>query len=160
MLNLTKKSKQILKYSYNINMKASFLKKLRLFLSYRKIIKSNKAEILQKFGLRIDNANRLYTVLNIPEELVGEAYSLKKSDIDAISQNFIREFAKEASILLNSKGLTELYDIYEVKKVDKYSYLIVIGFSLFKSNIFYNRLYYVFIPTTVILGTILTFLLV
>jgi hypothetical protein len=155
-----RKSKQILKYSYNINMKVSFLKKLRLFLSYRKIIKSNKAEILQKFGLRIDNANRLYTVLNIPEELVGEAYSLKKSDIDAISQNFIKEFAKEISTLLNSKGLGELYEIYEVKKVDKYSYLIVIGFSLFKSNTFYNRLYYVLLPTTVILGTILTFLLV
>jgi hypothetical protein len=141
-------------------MKTSFLKKLRLFLSYRKSIKANKAEILQKFGFRIDNANRLYTVLNIPEELVGEAYSLKKSDIDTISQNFIKEFVKETSTLLDSKGLTELYDIYEVKKVDKYSYLIVVGFSLFKSNTFYNRLYYVFIPTTVILGAILTFLLV
>jgi hypothetical protein len=141
-------------------MKTSFLKKLKLFLSYRKIIKSNKSEILQKFGFRIDNANRLYTVLNVPEELVGEAYSLKKSDIDTISQNFIREFAKETSTFLNTKGLNELFDIYEVKKVDKYSYLIVIGFSLFKSNKFYNRLYYVFIPITVILGTILTFLLV
>jgi hypothetical protein len=141
-------------------MKTSFLKKLKLFLSYRKTIRANKTEILQKFGFRIDNANRLYTVLNIPEELVGEAYSLKKSDIDTISQTFIKEFAKEVSTLLNSKGLSELYDIYEVKKVDKYSYLIVIGFSLFKSNTFYNRLYYIFIPTTVILGTILTFLLV
>jgi hypothetical protein len=141
-------------------MKTSFLKKLKLFLSYRKIIKSNKSEILQKFGFRIDNANRLYTVLNVPEELVGEAYSLKKSDIDTISQNFIREFAKETSTFLNTKGLNELFDIYEVKKVDKYSYLIVIGFSLFKSNTFYNRLYYIFIPTTIILGTILTFLLV
>ena len=141
-------------------MKISFLKKLRLFLSYRKIIKSNKIEIQQKFGFRIDNANRLYTVLNIPEELVGDAYSLKKSDIDSISQNFIREFIKETSTLLNSKGLSELFDIYDVKKVDKYSYLIVIGFSLFKSNKFYNRLYYIFIPTTVILGTILSFLLV
>lgn len=141
-------------------MKTSFLKKLKLFLSYRKVIKSNKSEILQKFGFRIDNANRLYTVLNIPEELVGEAYSLKKSDIDTISQNFIREFAKETSTFLNSKGLSELFDIYEVKKVDKYSYLIVIGFSLFKSNKFYNRLYYVFIPATVVLGTILTLLLV
>jgi len=141
-------------------MKTSLLKKLRLFLSYRKIIKSNKTEILQKFGFRIDNANRLYTVLNIPEELVGEAYSLKKSDIDTISQTFIKEFVREVSALLDNKGLSELYDIYEVKKVDKYSYLIVIGFSLFKSNTFYNRLYYVFIPTTIVLGTILTFLLV
>ena len=141
-------------------MKTSFLKKLRLFLSYRKIIKSNKTEIQQKFGFRIDNANRLYTVLNIPEELVGDAYSLKKSDIDTISQNFIREFIKETSTLLNSKGLGELFDIYDVKKVDKYSYLIIIGFSLFKSNKFYNRLYYVFIPSILILSTILTFLLV
>ena len=141
-------------------MKTSFLKKLKLFLSYRKIIKSNKSEILQKFGFRIDNANRIYTVLNIPEELVGDAYSLKKSDIDTISQNFIREFVKEVSTLLNSKGLNELFEIYKVEKVDKYSYLIVIGFSLFKSNKFYNRLYYVFIPITIILSTILTFLLV
>ncbi len=141
-------------------MKTSFLKKLKLFISYRKIIKSNKSEILQKFGFRIDNANRIYTVLNIPEELVGDAYSLKKSDIDTISQNFIREFVKEVSTLLNSKGLNELFDIYKVEKVDKYSYLIVIGFSLFKSNKFYNRLYYVFIPITIILSTILTFLLV
>ena len=141
-------------------MKTSFLKKLKLFLSYRKTIRADKTEILQKFGFRIDNANRLYTVLNIPEELVGEAYSLKKSDIDTISQTFIKEFVKEVSTLLNSKGLNELYDIYEVKKVDKYSYLIVIGFSLFKSNTFYNRLYYIFIPATVVLGTILTFLLV
>lgn len=141
-------------------MKTSFLKKLKLFLSYRKIIKSNKTEILQKFGFRIDNANRIYTVLNIPEELVGDAYSLKKSDIDTISQNFIREFVKEVSTLLNSKGLNELFNIYKVEKVDKYSFLIVIGFSLFQSNKFYNRLYYVFIPITIILGTILTFLLV
>jgi hypothetical protein len=99
-------------------MKTSFLKKLRLFLSYRKSIKANKVEIQQKFGFRIDNANRLYTVLNIPEELVGEAYSLKKSDIDTISQNFIREFLKESSsqIFLDSLkvSINLIIDIPEI----------------------------------------------
>ena len=63
------------------------MKKLKLFFSYKKIIKLLKFELEQKFNIRIDNAKRMYTVINIPNELVGEAYSLKKSDIDKISEN-------------------------------------------------------------------------
>ena len=52
-----------------------------------------------------------------------------------------------------------MYDFYEIKKVDKYSYLIVIGFSLpndpFRSNIYYNRLYYRALPTISVISLIL-----
>ena len=112
-----------------------------------------------KFNLRIDNANRLYTVVNVPEELIGEAYSLKKSDIDRISENYLREYSREVTEHLNSIKLQELFEVYEIKKVDKYSYLIIIGFSLFKSTTFYNRLYYVALPTAVISSLILLLLL-
>lgn len=137
----------------------SFFKKVRLFNYYKKVIKNNKLELANYLNLRIDNANRLYTVLNIPKELVGEEYSLKKSDIDRISENYIKEFIAETSKFLVSKGLNELYSIYDIKKVDKYSYLVVIGFSLFKSNEFYNNLYYKFTPALVVLGIIAYFLL-
>ncbi len=140
-------------------MNISFFKKISLFNSYKKVIKNNKLELANYLNLRIDNADRLYTVLNIPKELIGEEYSLKKADIDKISENYIREFISETSKFLVSKGLNELYSIYDIKKVDKYSYLIVIGFSLFKSNEFYNNLYYKFTPTLVILGIIAYFLL-
>jgi hypothetical protein len=89
--------------------KLSFFKKLKLFLNYKKIVKQNKLELERSLNIRVDNAQRLYTVLNVPEELIGEAYSLKKSDIDRISETYIREYIFEVSKLLNTKGLMELF---------------------------------------------------
>lgn len=138
--------------------KISFYKKLQLFLNYKKIVKKNKIELERSLNIRVDNAQRLYTVLNVPEELIGEAYSLKKSDIDRISETYIREYVFEVSKFLNTKGLMELFRTYEIKKVDKYSYLIVIGFSLLETPKLYNNLYYKVIPSVVILSTIAYFL--
>ena len=136
----------------------SFFKKINLFWSYSKTIRENKKELLNSFGIRIDRAKRMYTVLNITEEIIGEAYSLKKSDIDRISENFIKKYGEELSIFLNSKGLNELYEYYEIKKVDKYSYLLVWGFRFFKSQKFYNNLYYKVTPIILILSVILLFI--
>jgi hypothetical protein len=137
------------------------LKKIRLFNFYKKILKENRNEIERSFGLRIDKAQRMYTVLNIPEEIVGDAFSLKKSDIDRISENYIKEYSSEITRFLTSKGLGELLSFYEVKKVDKYSYLVVIGFSLFRSNEYYDRLYwrvYPIIGIASIIASILFFI--
>ena len=139
--------------------KISLFKKFKLFREFKKTIKNNKAELERSLNIRIDNSYRMYTVLNIPEDLIGEAYSLKKSDIDKISENFTREFTIEVSKFLDTKGLKELYEIYEIRKVDKYSYLIVIGYSLFKSNKYYDRLYYRVIPASIILSIILSLIL-
>lgn len=132
----------------------STIRKISLFREYKKVLSSISREMETRYGLRIDKAHRLYTVLNIPEELIGEAYGLKKSDIDRISENYIREFLSEISKVLNEKGMSELYSVYEVKKVDKYSYLIVMGFSLFKTNEYYDRLYLGIIPAVSIAAVI------
>lgn len=136
----------------------SFFRKLRLFSFYRKIVKKNKIKLERELNIRVDSADRLYTVLNIPEELFGE-FTLKKSDIDKISESYIREYMFEVSKSLRELGLNELFESYEVKKVDKYSYLLVVGFSLFRSNVFYNNLYYKFLPGLVVLSIISYFLL-
>lgn len=135
-------------------------KKVKLFFSYRKAIKKCQLELQQRFNIRIDKADRMYTVLNVPEELVGEAYSLKKSDIDRISETYIREYMGELSKFLNENNLQELYRLYDYQKVDKYSYLMVFGFSLFKSTKYYNWLYFGVIPISVlsvIIASILVF---
>jgi hypothetical protein len=136
----------------------SFFKKLSLFSFYKKTLKLNKVRLERELNVRFDSAYRLYTVLNIPEELYGE-FTLKKSDIDKISENYIREYTFEVSKFLKSIGLSELFESYEVRKVDKYSYLIVIGFSLFKSNVFYNNLYYKFLPFLIVVSIVTYFLL-
>ena len=136
----------------------SLLKKLQLFRQFRKTITENKSELETKFNIRIDAAKRMYTVLNIPPDLIGEAFTLRKTDIDKISENFIREYSQELSKYLDTKGLNEMFDFYELKKVDKYSYLLVFGFSQFKSNKYYNWIYYGFLPTTLL--TIITLLII
>jgi len=136
----------------------SFFKKIQLFLYYRRIVKQNQVLLEQDLNIRIDDAYRLYTVLNVPEELIGEAFSIKKSDIDKISESYIREYTMVVAKFLNSIGLSELFQSYEVKKVDKLSYLVVIGFSLFKTNKFYDNLYYRFIPISLLLIIVSYFL--
>lgn len=135
----------------------SIFKKIKLFNSFKKTLDENRSELELKFKVRLDNAYRLYTVINVPEDLIGEAYSLKKSDIDKISENYVKKYSNELGNYLNSKGLSELYKFYKIDKVGKYSYLIVFGFSLFKSNKYYNNIYYKLIPFIVILSTILFF---
>lgn len=115
-------------------------KKIKLFSSYKKIIKNNRVDLEAKFNIRIDRASRIYTVLNIPDELYGEPYNIRKSDIDAISEAYIKEYIQKLSEYLNSIGLNELYDFYDpIKKVDKYSYLIILGFKPLNS-VRYNKL--------------------
>ena len=135
----------------------SLFKKLKLFYLYKKTIKNNKEELLKRFGIRIDRASRMYTVLNIPEEVIGEPYSLKKSDIDKISENFIKGYGEELSKFLNEKNLAELYEYYEIKKVDKYSYLLIFGYRFMKSNKFYNDLYLKILPTSIIAIVLILF---
>jgi len=130
-------------------------KDLRLFFSYRKAIKKNKVNLEGQFNMRIDNADRIYTVLNIPTNLVEEPYNLRKSDIDAIAQNYIRDYINELSNYLNSIGISELYDFYEpIKKVDKYSYLIVIGYKQLDSVEINKIIYRILIPTISVIGLI------
>lgn len=139
--------------------KISFLKKLKIFRDFRKALRLNKTEIQETFGARVDNAYRIYNVINIPVEEIGEPYNLRKSDIDLIAEKSVREYSSNISKYLDSKGLSEMYDFYEIKKVDKYSYLIVIGFSLpndpFRSNRYYDNLRYRVIPAASIVSLIL-----
>ncbi len=143
--------------------KVSLIKRIGLYRQYKKTIREFSKELESTFTLRIDDANRLYTVLNIPDDIIGEAYSLKKSDIDRISESYIRQYSSELRKYLNSKGLEELYDYYEVSKVDKYSYLLIIGFSLFRSDERRERIYKRWLPigisSVVLTGVILWLLL-
>lgn len=140
-----------------MNNNLSFISKIKLFTLYKRSIKKNKTELLNNFNIRVDNSYRLYTVINIPEELIGEAYSIKKSDIDKISENYIKEYSSKLGLFLNRIDLGEMFEYYEIRKVDKYSYLVIIGFSLFRSNEFYDSLYWKVIPITTLLLALISF---
>jgi hypothetical protein len=115
-------------------MKVNFFKRIYLFFTFYNKLQKNKTNLLGGFGARVDYICRIYTVLNIPKDAFEEPYNIRTTDIDAISGNYLRTFSNKFQDYLNSIGLRELFDIYEVKKVDKFSYLIVFGFSLFNTK--------------------------
>ena len=131
--------------------KTSLWNKLKLFREYRKIIKLSETEITEIFGARIDNAYRIYNVLNIPEEMIGEPYNMRKTDIDRFAETMVKEYSIKISEYLDEKNLKEMYDFYEIRKVEKYAYLVVLGFSLpndpFRSNEYYDMIKFRVLPS-------------
>ncbi len=138
----------------------SFLKKIKLFKLFKKNLDDNRNELEERFNIRIDRAYRLYTILNIPEEYIGEAFSLRKSDIERISEPLIREYINNLSNYLNSIGLSEIYDFYELKKEDKFAWKIVIGYKLFKSNEWYDKIYFRILPISILIALVSLFVII
>jgi hypothetical protein len=142
--------------------KVSLRKKIQLYLTYRKTLEKNREDLFQNFTSRIDKVYRIYTVINLPKEEMEEPYNFRKRDLDIFAEKYIREYSQNMGKYLNNLGLNELYDIYEVKKVDKFSYLIVIGFRLFNTDKLAKNFWLKVLPWslgTLILGSIILKLL-
>jgi len=133
---------------------ASFYKKFIIFLKYRKIIKSIKDKLRNEHNVRVDSAYRLYTVMNIPKGHYEEPYNLRTADINTLSEKYLRELSIKLSGILDEAGLMELYEVYNIEKIDKYSYLFVVGFSLFKTDKVFARILLRYLPITIVLATI------
>lgn len=136
--------------------KLSIFKKIKLFNNYKKIIKSAIYELDTIFQLRVDDAYRLYTVINIPRDMIEDAYNLDKNYIDRVAESLTTDYTAKLAGFLNSKGLNELTTVYEMKQLTKYSFLVVYGFSLFKTDVFIRRIYQA-VPTILVLLTLLFF---
>lgn len=128
----------------------NLIKKIQLYLQFRKTIRRNRVQLLQDFNVRVDFADRLYTVINVPDTL-GEPYNMRKADIDRISEVYLRDYIGKLSNYLNSLGLGELYGYYQpIKKLDKFSYLIIIGYKPLSSTKISTFFWYFALPTSLI----------
>jgi hypothetical protein len=135
----------------------NIFKKISLFFTYSNIIKNHKTQLELEYNARIDGIYRIYTVLNIPENIFEEPYNIRKTDIDTIAKNYILDYRRNLSDFLISKGLMELFDVYDVRKVDKYSYLIIFGFSLFNTKKIINNLI-IWTPIIIVMSSIFYFI--
>ena len=129
---------------------------ISLFFTYRSILKSIKIQLELEYNARIDNIYRIYTVLNVPENLIEEPYNFRNSDIETLSKNYILEYRRNLSNFLISKGLLELFDLYDLRKVGKYNYLLIFGYSLINTKKIANRI----ISSTILLSITLFFVLI
>ncbi len=135
-------------------MKVNYFKKIILFFTYRNKIIGLQKDLKLQFNVRIDNILRCYTVLNIPEDVFDDPYNFRRSDIETLSRPYIREFYGKVSDFLNKNGLTELYEVYDLEKVDKYSYLLIFGYSLINTKRFMNTVIYYWIPIIFLISSV------
>jgi len=101
--------------------------KIKLYKEYKKVIRENEEELQNKFSLRRDLVNRLYTVIHLDDEVVKQYYP------EDISKPYILKFSTEVDAFLSTKGLRELVAMRKVERITDEDYLVVIGYSLFDS---------------------------
>lgn len=114
--------------------KVSFFKKLKLYRQYIKAIKRNKNKLSDsKINLRIDNVHRLYTVLNMPDDV--------KTYGSGLTEKYIKEYIQKVDPVFKEMGLGELVGILKMDKIDETNYLIIFGFSLMNTPVFWRWFY-------------------
>lgn len=103
------------------------IKEISLYRDYSKIIKkeASNAQLWSKRKLRLDSFNRIYTVINLPPEVL---YSI---DLPKESRpSFVINETKHINDYLKSLNLEELLTMWiePVKGTDEESYLVVYQF--------------------------------
>ncbi len=134
--------------------------KWKIYSDYKKIISQNKLSLYENHNIKIDYANRLYTVVHVPSDEIGEAYTLKKTDVDRIAQRYIREYMSSLSTFFISIGINEMIDFYQpIQKVGKTSYLIVLGFKILNTVKINKIIWYVVAPI-ILVSIIILFIVI
>jgi hypothetical protein len=84
----------------------------------------------------------MYTVINLEEDNeMNENYNLSRSFLESQFEKTLKDQSTALATYLNSKGLNEMYSFYGVTKLTKYSFLVIYGFSLFKSDTLIEKIY-------------------
>lgn len=116
-------------------------KNLKLYFIYRKTIKSNLAQLKEKFinskektyiikDIKIDWLCRLYTVLNFIPQSKENVNKYGYYYIDNEVKKFIQEIGKE----LNEMGLFELYGLGKADQIKPDKVLIIVDFKPFHTE--------------------------
>ena len=131
---------------------------IKFYFVYRNTILKNRDILKNDFNVDIDWVNRLYTVINVPETEVEEPFNIRKADIEAMSKKYVDDYVKSMNKWYSQNSLRELIEIYEFRKISKYSYLMVTGYSMFKTNKVANVLMYFVLPVSIIISLLAYFL--
>ncbi len=130
-------------------MKTSLWKKIKFYFEYKKIIKFNLARLQGQFNLRKDRVNRLYTVLNLPEDA-----AIYGNDL---SEKYIKKYLADFDSFNKQSGLSQLIGILNIEKIDALNYLIIFGYSGFDTAKIANRIIIsiiILVLTTTVFGLI------
>jgi len=97
------------------------IKKIGRFLTYRRIVKNHKSELLKR-GVNIDWIYRMYTVKNFDPDLKDD---IKVYGYDLLDTE-VRKTIREIQDYLSSIGLLEFIGTSRIDRISEFSVLLVI----------------------------------
>ena len=118
----------------------SIFKKYRLFRYFKKLLNDNREIISNKengLNLRIDKAQRIYTVVNCSPDVAKYGKNLAEREI--------KEYVNKAEKLFINIGILEYIGIRDIEQISELDFLVVFGYKGFNTTKFYNRLYIFYI---------------
>lgn len=121
-------------------MDINFRQKLRLFKEYKDYIRINRS-ILMDNNFRVDNAYRLYTVVNISEQNIPEPYRLRVNDVVKIEEKYVAEALEIHRNFFNKIGLNGLFSEPIVRRIQPLSYLVYYNYK-YLDNVKYQFVKY------------------
>lgn len=100
----------------------NFIKKIRLYLTYKRIIKKHKKTLAKKgYEIDVDYIGRMYTVVNLPQDVVDYGHDL--------AQSHIQKYIQKVDSLFFKIGLNEYVGIYDIRREGDLDYVVIFGFK-------------------------------
>lgn len=110
------------------------LKKLYLFYIYSRIIRKNEAVFESDvFRLRRDMLQRLYTVINLPQDILSDKYSMGAEEL--------RIYVHKVNQEMKRLGIMELVKLGRTQQIDDYNVFVQFEFKLFDVEKTANNLF-------------------
>jgi hypothetical protein len=103
----------------------NIFKRIKFYYTYKNITNEIKKDLLENFNVRIDNINRLYTVINIPDET--QIYGSEHAN--ALTEEFLRKWLVKFDTFLVNNQIKEFLIREELTKIDDLNYLIVFRYK-------------------------------
>lgn len=103
----------------------NLFKRFKFYFEYKHLLKTHKKELLDKYNVRIDKINRIYTVINVPDE--SHVYGVNQGKI--LSETWLRNWLAEFDQYLINNDIKELTDIVEISQVDSQNFLLILEYK-------------------------------
>lgn len=113
----------------------NIFKRLKLYYFYHNTIMNNK-DILNELGYSIDWFGKIGKMVKIPEGKIPADFLTRTKDIDMFAKSEVNNEMKVIRSFLTEIGLMELVKVYKVKRVERFTSEMQLGFSLINTNIF------------------------
>lgn len=129
----------------------NIFKKIKLYKIYKESLKENIEFFKKEFKLEVNNWNELYTTISFvdaPDKLT------QKLGKNALVEIEIKNYIKTFNTYLKQMNLNELYNLYDITKLNSKEYGITFGYSLMNNRqIIITKLALKVVPILIVIVT-------